>query len=42
MRSGFRAATYNMNRPEGYGYPLWAVYLAWVIIVTLLYLNSRT
>lgn len=25
------------NRPEGYGYPLWGVYLAWIIIVALLY-----
>lgn len=32
---------FNMNRPEGYGYPLWAVYLAWIIIVTLLYLPCR-
>lgn len=32
---------FNMNRPDGYGYPLWAVYLAWVIIVAMLYLPCR-
>lgn len=29
------------HRPEGYGYPLWAVYLAWAVIVALLYPPCR-
>lgn len=32
---------FNMHRPEGYGQPLWVVYLAWVLIVALLYLPCR-
>jgi len=32
---------FNMNRPEGYGQPLWVVYLAWIIIVALMYLPCR-
>jgi uncharacterized membrane protein len=34
-------SSFNMNRPEDYGYPLWAVYLAWIIIVAMLYLPCR-
>ena len=29
------------TRPEGYGYPLWGVYLAWIAILVLLYFPCR-